>query len=378
MDRENTDRFLCATCEAIFSKTTTKRLEDWLRRGRRGKELYRLRFPHHKTLAALQQAAASCQLCAALSFHRAFADRTILNRDEDSVLSSRHGTGNLQGLCYSIKKHRGNWLLDFYATMARDDGGDTEESCHFTLLPATRGFVDHTNIVDPLNADTISYLGSPTHRCSSTGDPQVTELAAWWYRRCMTSHKSCIKSQRTGFRPKRLLEIRSESIILVESKGVIPEEYAALSHCWGQELFLTLNLANLPDMLAGIDVHKLPRNFQNAVIVARRLGIKYLWIDSLCILQSGDGSTEDWQEHSYKMSSIYSAASIVIAATCANKADDGFLRPRNPKTVQPLQVLFRRPEKPDAAKAQAAPYIVLDRLRFWDRSLYAQPIFRRA
>ncbi|CAI6332215.1 unnamed protein product [Periconia digitata] len=67
----------------------------------------------------------------------------------------------------------------------------------------------------------------------------------------------------------------------------------------------------------------MPQNFQDAVTVTRMLGIQYLWIDSLCIIQD---SKEDWEREGAKMGDIYHNAYVTIAATCASKSEDGFLQ----------------------------------------------------
>ncbi|KAK0707139.1 hypothetical protein B0T26DRAFT_655525 [Lasiosphaeria miniovina] len=59
----------------------------------------------------------------------------------------------------------------------------------------------------------------------------------------------------------------------------------ALSHCWGQCADMTkLGLENEATWHHGIDLESLSLNFQDAITVTRRLGIRYLWIDALCIL----------------------------------------------------------------------------------------------
>jgi hypothetical protein len=70
----------------------------------------------------------------------------------------------------------------------------------------------------------------------------------------------------------------------------------------------------------------LPRTFQDAVLVTRRLGVKYLWIDSLCIIQD---DVEDWQTESGKMADIYSDAYLVIGANRSADCNGGFLDPQD-------------------------------------------------
>ena len=59
-------------------------------------------------------------------------------------------------------------------------------------------------------------------------------------------------------------------------------------------------------MCLEVPLKDLPLAFQHAVGITKRLGINYLWIDSLCILQSGKGSSEDWRKHLTEMRLVYS------------------------------------------------------------------------
>ncbi|KAK4443766.1 hypothetical protein QBC34DRAFT_262980, partial [Podospora aff. communis PSN243] len=63
--------------------------------------------------------------------------------------------------------------------------------------------------------------------------------------------------------------------------------------------------------LRGIPVDSLPRTFQHAIAVVRSLGMQYLWIDSLCIVQDSGGA--DWEVESSLMASVYGYASVNVA-----------------------------------------------------------------
>ncbi|KAL3296653.1 HET-domain-containing protein [Colletotrichum asianum] len=60
--------------------------------------------------------------------------------------------------------------------------------------------------------------------------------------------------------------------------------------------------------------------------VTRRLGYKYLWIDSLCIIQD---CAIDWGKHATRMNYIYSQAHFTISADGAQDSLAGFLHPQN-------------------------------------------------
>jgi hypothetical protein len=97
-------------------------------------------------------------------------------------------------------------------------------------------------------------------------------------------------------------------------------DYACLSHCWGDAKALVTETATLYQYLDEIVWDQLPKTFQDAITFLRYLKIRYIWIDSLCIIQE---SEEDWLEHSGSMASIYSFAYITIAATRAANGSAG-------------------------------------------------------
>lgn len=108
--------------------------------------------------------------------------------------------------------------------------------------------------------------------------------------------------------------------------------YATLSHCWGTSANFVTTLGNQPTRVAGMDTGDMPKTFRDAITVARRLGLRYLWIDSLCILQ---GDKEDWEAESAKMGSYYGDSYITIAADCSPDDTNGFLRMRPSSIVDP-------------------------------------------
>ncbi|CAO2657093.1 Nn.00g058960.m01.CDS01 [Neocucurbitaria sp. VM-36] len=81
-------------------------------------------------------------------------------------------------------------------------------------------------------------------------------------------------------------------------------------------------MATFPDKLRGIGLVELPLSYKDAIRVAQDLGIQYLWIDSLCIIQDDQ---DDWEIESGSMASIYGCAYLVIGADCASDSREGFL-----------------------------------------------------
>ncbi|KAL8734468.1 MAG: hypothetical protein Q9181_003171 [Wetmoreana brouardii] len=155
-----------------------------------------------------------------------------------------------------------------------------------------------------------------------------------WLKECVTTHAEC--RIRNRFVPTRLIDVGSpdgsESLKLLDTRqsGIsndVELEYATLSHCWGQTKHITTETDTLKKHEAGIAFSELNRTFQDAVLVTRALGLRYVWIDSLCIIQKSDS---DWQRESSLMGSVYSGGVINIAADAAEDGDQGFLSKKTP------------------------------------------------
>src|SRR5256885_16010047 len=67
----------------------------------------------------------------------------------------------------------------------------------------------------------------------------------------------------------------------------------------------------------GIPFSHFPKTFQHAILICRGLGVNYLWIDSLCIIQD---SEEDWALQSARMTDVYSNSWLKIGrASCRER-----------------------------------------------------------
>lgn len=151
----------------------------------------------------------------------------------------------------------------------------------------------------------------------------------------MSEHGLCQHVGR-GSLPKRVLDVGyadgSQNPVLIENVECSRLPYATLSHCWGSSVPLCTTSKTLSVHLSGLEWSALPASFQDAITVTRWLNVRYLWVDSLCILQD---DPVDWEEQSAKMASIYEGSYITLAATCASSCTEGFLsqRQQNSRTV---------------------------------------------
>lgn len=86
-----------------------------------------------------------------------------------------------------------------------------------------------------------------------------------------------------------------------------------------------------------IPVDQLSKTFREAVIVCRKLEMRYLWIDSLCIIQN-DG--DDWAKESAYMGDIYRDATFSIMAAGADAGAIGCFVPRSRPRLEPVRVQY--------------------------------------
>lgn len=102
--------------------------------------------------------------------------------------------------------------------------------------------------------------------------------------------------------------------------------YATLSYCWGGfEECRTLR-ANIDDRCKKIQFLEMPRSFQDAVCVTRGLGIRYLWIDALCIIQD---DAEDWAREAGNMADVYWNGACRLAVTSCRRPTESFFPPQD-------------------------------------------------
>ncbi|CAI9629179.1 unnamed protein product [Alternaria burnsii] len=99
--------------------------------------------------------------------------------------------------------------------------------------------------------------------------------------------------------------------------------YVALSYCWGGSQKRHQTERNrIDEYMHVLSVERLPKTLQDAIRLTRTLGIQYIWIDSLCIIQDCD---EDKNREMARMANIYKNAIFTISAARARSCDDGFL-----------------------------------------------------
>lgn len=146
--------------------------------------------------------------------------------------------------------------------------------------------------------------------------------------------------------PTRVLQVSSTStpgtVQLYCSHPLESAPYAALSYCWGSLTQpIQLEEKTFSNLVNGLPVSEFPKTIIDAINVTRKLGLRYLWVDALCIFRD---SEVDKVKEIRKMAHIYQQAYVTIAAGNAKRVQDGFLyAPADPmKNGRWIEMPFRK------------------------------------
>ncbi|RFU73078.1 heterokaryon incompatibility [Trichoderma arundinaceum] len=154
----------------------------------------------------------------------------------------------------------------------------------------------------------------------NTASDEAFQKATNWFRECNDTHANCSAGE-TPEMPDRVLDIAAEDtasgVRLVHTNGR-KARYACLSHRWGKETSQATR-KNIDSLCNEVPWDYLSPTYQDSITFLRKFSkwhqeqygevIRYIWIDSLCIIQD---SKADWSKHSLKMSDIYSNSSITL------------------------------------------------------------------
>ncbi|KAF4994555.1 hypothetical protein FDECE_13078 [Fusarium decemcellulare] len=165
--------------------------------------------------------------------------------------------------------------------------------------------------------------------------PMFYRLLLSWLQDCDLNHPGCNRRSYTFTNiPTRLIDVGqpgNDSLTVYLREMADSEQrdslrYIALSHPWGSvddhNHFCTTRKNVESRSVDGMALSQLPNTFRHAVQVTRALGVRYLWIDSLCIMQGDDG---DFETEARNMETVFSSAYCVIAASRASGTSSGFL-----------------------------------------------------
>jgi hypothetical protein len=219
---------------------------------------------------------------------------------------------------------------------------------------------------------------------SGTDSNESIQQAKDWLQACNSSaeHSECAfmaqnqarRSHPSGaslFVPTRLIDvgtIAKPSIRLVGNtkQEVVQGPYTTLSHMWGIPMgdrfqLTNENYAQFCERIDEADP-KLTLTFRQGMQVTRRIGVRYLWIDSVCINQGDD---DDFVRESTKMEEIYRNSYCNIAAVDSENGSQGLFRRRSPQDLPP-----------DVVKFDGRSYTLL-RPDLWDQQVLSGPLYSR-
>lgn len=187
-----------------------------------------------------------------------------------------------------------------------------------------------------------STATSSSQSCTTSSD-ESWSAASKWLEDCLTKHVTCNQNQtKAPWYPTRLLDVGDvesddELIRLIHTADLesLSGPYCTLSHCWGKAHFIQLNRHTAISLHCGFALDKMPKTFREAISISRRLGIRYIWIDSLCIVQD---DRADWFREAAQMHKVYSRSHCNISASASVDSSEGLFRQRNQKVLEISQV----------------------------------------
>ncbi|KAI6080818.1 heterokaryon incompatibility protein-domain-containing protein [Hypoxylon rubiginosum] len=158
-----------------------------------------------------------------------------------------------------------------------------------------------------------------------SGSEEAFHLVRAWLQDCREKHVKCLPTIFSA--PARVLDLQGpdqDMVYLKETKGACCP-YAALSYCWGPTFCSDTEIATLKENVQlfqdnGILIEDLPKTLREAVQATRRLDIRYLWIDRLCIIQD---DSSDWMSNASLMCDVYSGAEITLSADHSSSTQGG-------------------------------------------------------
>ncbi|TRX94715.1 hypothetical protein FHL15_004487 [Xylaria flabelliformis] len=179
---------------------------------------------------------------------------------------------------------------------------------------------------------------------TSTDEDDCMKFCSQALETCLTKHESCRADKKNPWLPTRLLDL-SPSVSIKGAVRVVQTDdfsdvdklngiqYLTLSHTWGRIGPTKLTLSNVKDMAEGIKIIDLPRMFQDTIRIGQRLKIRFLWVDSLCIIQD---SPDDWAKECSVMDKVYRHGICNISACNSKDSTSSLFTAREPQSGAPI------------------------------------------
>ncbi|EFQ36017.1 heterokaryon incompatibility protein [Colletotrichum graminicola] len=347
---------LCQTCNtALYSQSRSSTIIE-----------SDIDTSHHSDLPSLRKAAEKgCSICSIV------ADNLKLDRSRyDTTPGSSEVDGDMDSNCSILCRLYKEITHDLDVSVTKFDveiwSAKFTSKTRFRMLPNSDG---------PLRP-----LLPQAGKSDSTVSAFALGQARDWLVHCRLCHPRClsIRSEKSGMAwlPTRLLDVGVEGdprikLVLTQQDQVdLSAAYITLSYRWGsQPQGLLLQGSNVDSFRRGLLVHDLPRTFQDLVIVARFLSVRYVWIDALCIIQD---SLSDWEREGATMRDVYANSTCTIAAAASEDPHGGLFRSRDPTKIVPA--LIGTPNM--GSSPESASSFLYDRA-YLDRRIVSGPLQKR-
>ncbi|KAI8669581.1 HET domain-containing protein [Fusarium keratoplasticum] len=168
---------------------------------------------------------------------------------------------------------------------------------------------------------------------------ELANQARKWINDCDKIHTGCRRSKENML-PRRVVQITQDPgaascrARLYETSPGERGSYACLSHCWGKHQIIRTTKDNFNHHGKEIPWDELSTTFEDAIEFSHYLGLEFIWIDSLCIIQD---DTPDWEREAVKMAEYYANADVTLAATAPPDGTVGFY-PHRLTRDEPLDI----------------------------------------
>jgi hypothetical protein len=318
-------------------------------------------FRIHQSRGELDECAQSCPFCRLVV--DAFDNAEDVAKKEKSIIAkhkSEDCTAWMCQICLTGKSKNENDHIpvqeDTVATPIRlmlrhDESYPFEPEEHTFLIAEDRQ--KRLTVKLPIDVIDEAYLVDTNNSVgldTSTRSRQAFDIATRWLDQCRSSsdHEDCQKAypdkgDNLGPElPTRILDLASfPNPRLVETNGT-RSTYCALSYCWGDmKANTTTTRANASRHMEGMPAESLPLLIQEAMVAARTLGYRYIWIDALCIIQD---DPDDWDKEASKMKDVYSNADLTLSSLVASGCHEHLFHSRGVRTTRPVPFDFWTPK----------------------------------
>ncbi|WYZ36693.1 hypothetical protein EsH8_II_000199 [Colletotrichum jinshuiense] len=319
--------------------------KGWVRNDRDAIDPHIL-LAHHGSVGSLESSARNaCEVCYPFWSQIDEENQSKL-RDFDLQWTSRHDaakTARLPG--QTLHDFTGLVTICAIVNIGREE---EVESAGMDLLVSVTFESDFRDEIPSLKDTSGTYMvlrgldkdleKMTTFSSTNTESDESWSKAITWIQDCTYGHLACnVETKAGSWHPTRLLDLAAPNsnpdvfrIVVTSEHQIGPDErYTTLSHCWGSAQFLQLKKATYDEFKKGVKLDRLPNTFRGAIQVTRRLGVRFLWIDSLCILQDRD-DLSDWLVEAGQMHKVYSHSYCNISAAGAQDSSKGLFFERDP------------------------------------------------